>query len=333
MNATTIEWTDRTWNPVTGCTRVSPGCDRCYAENIARRFAGGPAFPNGFNITLHPERLDAPRRWRRPARVFVNSMSDLFHADIPDDFVLAVFQTMADSPEHTFQVLTKRHARMRAFCDRLGFRDPTRAEAAAGHLSIAYLEDDPADVAPWDAWPLPNVWLGVSVEDQARAELRIPALLRTNAAVRFVSAEPLIGPLDLEPWFKHLQTPACNRCSVKGALDWHSGHLWGRCTCTCHTSTWPNPPTPRPNRLDWVIVGGESGPGARPMDPAWARAIVELGQVAGFAVFVKQLGSAWARAHGMGRSPKGADPDYWPEHLAVRQMPARPTTAAVGGVR
>lgn len=313
MNATTIEWTDRTWNPVTGCTRVTPGCDRCYAENIARRFAGGPAFPNGFTVTLHPERLDAPRHWRRPARVFVNSMSDLFHADIPDHFVLAVFQTMANTPQHTFQVLTKRHARMRAFCERLGFREPTRAEAAAGHRSIAYLGDHPFDVAPWDTAPLPNVWLGVSVEDQARAELRIPSLLRTNAAIRFISAEPLIGPLDLEPWFKHVQIPACEQCSPRGPVDWHSGHIWGRCICGCHTST-------HPNRLDWVIVGGESGPGARPMDPAWARTIVELGQVAGFAVFVKQLGSAWARAHGT-RSPKGADWDDWPEHLAVRQMP------------
>ncbi|GAA2035410.1 phage Gp37/Gp68 family protein [Catenulispora yoronensis] len=325
MNTTTIEWTDRTWNPVTGCTRVSPGCDRCYAENIARRFAGGAAFPNGFAVTLHPERLDAPRRWRRPARVFVNSMSDLFHNDIPDEFVLAVFQTMADTPQHTFQILTKRPARMRAFCDRLGFRDPTRAEAAAGHLSIAYLEDHPADVAPWDAWPLPNVWLGVSVEDQARAELRIPALLRTNAAMRFISAEPLIGPLDLETWFKHVQTPACDRCSVKGALDWHSGHLWGRCDCTCH-------PGSRPNRLDWVIIGGESGPGARPMDLTWARNLIELGRVAGFAVFMKQLGTAWARRHDWCRSPKGADMEDWPERLRVRQMPAQ-AASAIGSAR
>jgi protein gp37 len=307
-----IEWTNRTWNPVVGCDKVSPGCDRCYAEGIARRFAGGKAFPNGFAVTLHPERLDAPRRWRTPALVFVNSMSDLFHADVPDAFILAVFQTMADTPRHTYQVLTKRHARMRSFTRRLSFRAPTAAERADGHRLIAHLAEHP--VPPGAGVALPNVWLGVSVEDQARAELRIPALLSTRAAVRFISAEPLLGPLDLQSWFKHVQTPACDRCNPGGPMDWHSGHLWGRCTCTCHPAT--------PARPDWVIVGGKSGPGARPMNPAWARSIVELGQAAGFEVFVKQLGSAWARRHG-GPS-KGQDPAWWPEGLNVRDMPRRP---------
>lgn len=308
---TTIEWTNRTWNPVTGCQRVSPGCDRCYAETIAHRFAGTAAFPNGFAVTLHPERLDAPRRWRTGALVFVNSMSDLFHADVPDTFILTVFQTMADTPRHTYQVLTKRHARMRAFTRRLTFRAPTPAERAAGHRLMAELA--PEALPPGTAFPLPNVWLGVSVEDQSRAELRIPALLETRAAVRFISAEPLLGPLDLSGWFKRVQVPACGNCAPRGPLDWHSGHLWGLCHCACHPAMAPRP--------DWVIVGGESGPGARAMDPAWARNIVDLGQAADFPVFVKQLGSAWARRHG-GPS-KGQDPEQWPDGLNMRDMPAR----------
>lgn len=308
---TTIEWTNRTWNPVTGCTKVSPGCDRCYAEGIARRFAGGKAFPNGFAVTLHPERLDAPRRWRTPRMVFVNSMSDLFHAQVSDEFILAVFQTMADTPAHTYQILTKRHARMRAFTRRLAFREPTAADRTAGRRLVAYLAEGP--VAPWEQFPLPNVWLGVSVEDETRAQLRIPALLETRAAVRFISAEPLLGPLDLTPWFKRVQVPACERCAPRGPVDWHSGHLWGLCRCACH-------PAGRSRaRPDWVIVGGESGPGARAMDPAWARQVVDLGRVADFPVFVKQLGSAWARRHG-GPS-KGQNPQWWPEGLDVRDMP------------
>lgn len=321
MTTTTIEWTDATWNPVTGCDKVSPGCDRCYAENIAHRFAGGKAFPNGFAVTLHPARLDAPRRWRTPRMVFVNSMADLFHADVPDEFIVSVFQTMADTPRHTYQVLTKRHARMRSFTRRLAFREPDAAERDPGHRLVAYLTSEP--VAPWERFPLANVWLGASVEDQARAQLRIPALLDTRAAVRFVSAEPLLGPLDLSEWFKRVQVPACDRCAPRGPVDWHSGHLWGLCRCTCH------PAARAQVRPDWVIVGGESGPGARLMDPAWARQVVDLGQVAGFPVFVKQLGSAWARRDGRCRSPKGADPEFWPEALRVRQMPAAPDPGTV----
>ncbi|BBZ65791.1 hypothetical protein MINS_12200 [Mycolicibacterium insubricum] len=176
---TAIEWTDATWNPVTGCTKVSPGCDHCYAETIAERFRGGPAYPNGFDITLRPHKLDQPLRWKRPRRIFVNSMSDLFHDSVPDEYIAQVFAVMALAPRHTFQLLTKRHARMRSLVGRglLDLVDQTGAKV--------------------ELWPLPNVWLGVSTENQQWADIRIPALLDTPAAVRWISAEPLLGPIDL----------------------------------------------------------------------------------------------------------------------------------------
>lgn len=223
-----IEWTDRTWNPVTGCTKLSSGCEHCYAEAIAHRFAGSAAFPAGFAVTLHPERLGAPRRWRAPSRVFVNSMSDLFHSEVPTEFIARVFAVMAATPRHTYQVLTKRPARMRAL-----LRRP--------------LLDDVE-------WPLPNVWLGVSTEDQHWAQIRIPVLLATPAAVRFVSAEPLLGALRLHgSWLGELGSGG----------------------------------------LDWVIVGGESGRAARPMRPGWARSLRDQCQAAGVAFFFKQWGE-WA---------------------------------------
>jgi protein gp37 len=291
---TGIEWTDRTWNPVTGCTKVSPGCDRCYAEGIARRFAGSKAFPNGFDVTLHAERLAAPLRWRKPARVFVNSMSDLFHDAVPDEFIARVWAVMAATPQHTYQVLTKRHGRMRSLLN-------------SGEFSMVQVADEAIEGLGLDGipWPLPNVWLGVSAEDQRRAELRIPALLDTPAAVRFLSCEPLLGPLDLSPWLKHVQR-ACERCNPGGPRDWQSGHLWGRCVCACHPE--------RPPRPDWVIVGGETGPGARRMELGWAASLVDLCRIAGVPVFVKQLGSA----HG---PHKGSDMNTWPADLRVREWP------------
>jgi protein gp37 len=271
MNATAIEWTDRTWNPVTGCTKVSPGCDNCYAENIARRFAGGPAFPNGFDVTLHWDRVTQPLRWRKPSRVFVNSMSDLFHDDVPDDFIARVFAVMAATPAHTYQVLTKRHGRMRSLLSSGHFADDVQEEV----FSSLDLHDDAIDWIQRREWPSSNVWLGVSAEDQKRADLRIPHLLSTPAAVRFVSAEPLIGPLRLDPLWAH--------------------GTWG-----------PG--------LDWVIVGGESGRGARPMDPAWAQDIVADCRDLRIAPFVKQLGSAYG-------PHKGGDMDTWPADLSVREFP------------
>lgn len=228
-----IEWTDATWNPVTGCTKVSPGCDHCYAMRIATRFAGTPAYPRGFGVTLHPGRLDRPIRWKRPRRIFVNSMSDLFHSDIPDEYIVRVWDVMANAPQHVYQVLTKRHGRMRSL-------------VASGALRT-----------------LPNVWLGVSVEDQKRAELRIPALLGAPASVRFLSCEPLLGPVNL-----------------------HLGDTPG---------------------IDWVIVGGESGPGARPMQPDWARSLRDQCGAAGVPFHFKQWGDWSPDAHdGMRRVGKRA---------------------------
>lgn len=186
-----IEWTDATWNVVTGCTEVSPGCDNCYAKTFAERWRGTPGhhFENGFDVTLRPERLTLPLKWRKPKRVFVNSMSDLFHKDVPDSFIAQTFATMARTPQHTYQVLTKRHGRMRSLVGSLIDGGQNLIEAAPDEETAQTLYDA--------VWPLPNVWLGVSVEDQKRADLRVPALLDTAATVRFLSCEPLLGPVDL----------------------------------------------------------------------------------------------------------------------------------------
>ncbi len=239
-----IEWTEATWNPVTGCVKVSPGCDHCYAETFAERFRGVPGHPyeQGFDLKLWPERLDVPRRWRRPRVVFVNSMSDLFQNGVPESFVAQVWQTMRDTPQHTYQVLTKRPAVMAAMLRR---------------------------ICPE---PLPNVWLGVSVEDQPRAQLRIPKLLETPAAVRFLSCEPLLDAVNLEPWLK---------------------------------------------QLDWIIVGGESGNGARPMQADWVLDLRDQCNAAAVAFFFKQWG-AWTPdqrrvgKHAAGRELEGRTWDQMP---------------------
>ena len=231
-----IEWTDATWNPVTGCTEVSPGCDNCYAKTFSERFRGvaGHHFEQGFDVVLRPERLDQPLSWRKPRRVFVNSMSDLFHNAITDGFITEVFARMWWAPQHTFQVLTKRHGRVRSLVPRIEERLRQREEDLA-------LLDCPTPLT----WPLPNVWLGVSVENQEWADIRIPALQETPAAVRMLSCEPLLGPLD--------------------NLD-----LDG---------------------IGWVIVGGESGHGARPMHPDWARGIRDACAAASVPFFFKQWGN------------------------------------------
>lgn len=304
---TGIEWTDRTWNPVTGCTKVSPGCDNCYAEGITRRFAGSKAFPRGFDVTLHPERLDAPLRWRKPARVFVNSMSDLFHDDVPYEYLARVWAVMAATPQHTYQVLTKRHGRMRSLLSSTPFRLHVMARAAE--------LDEPSRRSPM--WPVSNVWVGVSVEDQKRADLRIPALLDTPAAVRFLSCEPLIGPVDLLGRLDH-------GCDEVGPAITHDGY-----EVRTDYGTGIEHDCDHQIGIDWVIVGGESGAGARPMHLDWARALVEQCRSADVPVFVKQLGTAWARDKSVaGRpryrdDPKGADWSVtgFPNDLRVRQWP------------
>ncbi len=362
MSTTAIEWTDRVWNPVTGCTKVSPGCKHCYAEGVAHRFwatqypaveieTGGPAGTMSrarkfTDVLTHEDRLLEPLAWQTPARIFVNSMSDLFHEDVPDQFIVDVFGIMALAHWHTFQVLTKRPYRMRDFLaagDHGIVRQFSQIQRGGGvgpKGMFRALDIKRRDGVGWQ-WPLPNVWLGVSVEDQDRADERIPLLLQTPAAVRFISAEPLLGPLN----FRRCGGVGWCRCQGDDPYTHkhyrEAPHSCARCSeCQAFTG------------LDWVIVGGESGPDARFCDVAWARSIVQRCQAAGVPVFVKQLGAhikdrndvgfegdkpgGWPmdtqyKAHGhqhqgdpvrvLLRSKKGGDPAEWPEDLRVREFP------------
>lgn len=258
-----IEWTDATWNPVTGCTEVSPGCDICYAKTFAERWRGTPGhyFENGFDVQLRPDKLELPLKWRKPRKVFVNSMSDLFHKDVPDDYIARAFAVMARTPQHTYQVLTKRHGRLRALLSSDLFRRSMYDALVA--LDYRWITHNRVP------WPLPNVWLGVSVEDQQRADLRIPALLETPAAVRFLSCEPLLGPVSLtrEGWL------------LSNVDNYES-------TVVPDADQW----LPEPGGIHWVIVGGESGHGARPMYPDWARKLRDQCTTAGVPFLFKQWG-------------------------------------------
>lgn len=275
---TKIEWTDATWNPVTGCTKVSEGCDHCYAETIAHRFAGTAAYPNGFDVTLRPERLDQPLRWRRPRRIFVNSMSDLFHADVPDEYIARVFAVMALAPQHTFQVLTKRPGRMRSLLSSDGFDQEVDHQIHGLWMTGRITWQHAAEVAPL---PLPNVWLGTSVESQKWADVRIPQLLSTPAAVRFLSCEPLLGPVDLSAYLP----PVAVFCHGEGSPEF--GRVLGRAAARHLASVESRP---EPTWPDWVIVGGESGSHARPMHPDWARSLRDQCLTAGIAFHFKQWG-------------------------------------------
>lgn len=264
---TKIEWSDATWNPVTGCTKVSPGCDHCYAETFAERWRGTPGhyYEGGFDVQLRPDKLDVPLRWRKPRMVFVNSMSDLFHAEIPDEYIARVFAVMAAARQHTFQLLTKRHARMRSLMVSSDFQN----------LMVKAWFDIPKRMRPGSLieWPLPNLWLGVSVENQQWADIRIPVLMQTPAEVRFLSCEPLLGPVRLNRSHGHCPTH-----------DFPGGF----CGSTAGGGRCPDMLVP-----DWIIAGGESGPGARPMHPAWARGLRDDCQKAGIPFHFKQWGS-WA---------------------------------------
>lgn len=325
---TRIQWTEATWNPVIGCRRVSEGCRNCYAERQARRIAlmrPGSAYGdvlrfdgmtplalwNGKAVTM-PDRLDQPLRWSKPRRIFVNSMSDLFHEDVSFEYIAAVFGVMAAAPQHTFQVLTKRPQRALAFFEWLKFPECLGStpwdvcSEHAMHLLDAKAIARSRLMDPTAPWPSPNVWLGVSAEDQRTADERIPLLLRCPAVVRWVSAEPLLGPVDFWPFFS--------------VTDAH-GELSGP---RCNPDGTPS--------LAWVVMGGESGPGARPYDVAWARSIIAQCREAGVPVFHKQLGDRpvdsvirWADpdGHALGNihERKGGDMAEWPEDMRVRQWP------------
>lgn len=337
---TSIEWTEKTWNPVRGCSRVSPGCDHCYAMGQAHRYSG-PGKPYDGLTTIRrgkvdwtgravlvPGQLEVPLKRRKPTTWFVNSMSDLFHESLTNEEIAAVFGVMAACPQHTFQVLTKRPRRMRRWFQWVSnCVAPPRcivqrlAQNLGGRFALGTPPFRPAALVVSELvlveapWPLPNVWLGVSAEDQQRADERIPLLLETPAALRFVSAEPLLGPIDLKryaawPWF-------CERCQVVPESNAET-HLH------CHDEGRVVRRT-----IDWVIVGGESGPGARPCNVAWIRSIVEQCKTAGVAAFVKQLGALPVFPQGAQRliDRKGGDPSEWPEDVRVREMSV-PASAA-----
>ena len=295
---TGISWADATWNPIVGCTKVSAGCDNCYAIRTAHRMTANPnplvsqAYAGTEaggewtgKVNLLADRLE-PLRWRKPRRIFVNAQSDLFHKDVPDEFIARVFAVMALTPRHTYQVLTKRHGRMRSLLRSDNFR-PDVEDAMRG-IVAAYRTEQ-----PWyAAWPLPNLWLGVSVEDQATVDLRIPALLDTPAAVRWISAEPLLGPVDLRDYVDRWREcdgdtcdwGHCDRAAVAVRRDFTHGdprYVLMLPVCELHRG------------LDWVVVGGESGPGARPMHPDWARTLRDQCAAAKVPYFFKQWGE-WA---------------------------------------
>jgi protein gp37 len=311
MSKSKIEWTEETWNPIVGCTIVSPGCTNCYAMRMAARIermgnrphydglirsVKGNAIWTG-KLALAPEStLLAPLRRKKPTTYFVNSMGDLFHEDAPNEWIDKVFAVMALCPQHTFQVLTKRAERMRDYFHNLDAVE----DRTEGYISeIVGKQNGPISVRP----PLPNVWLGVSCERQQEANERIPHLLATPAAIRFISAEPLLGPIDFR------------------MLSYESGNLLPeamrvndeRCSINALTgvSTWPgchyqSPVIKREARIengtlfesggeyrgiDWVIVGGESGPKARPMKGEWAVSLRDQCVAAGIAFFFKQWGT------------------------------------------
>jgi protein gp37 len=309
MNTTTIEWATHTWNPVTGCSPISEGCENCYAKRMAQRLRGRCGYPEDepFRVTLHRDRLEEPLKLRKPSRIFVCSMGDLFHPAVPDKWIDRIFAIMALTPQHIYQMLTKRPGRMRQYLDRLQIRSADyggirgasaygvyRAAEAydsnlgdsrfAGMLVTAFLSNREAIDRP--GWPLPNVWLGVTVENNNNL-WRIEELLQIPAAVRFVCCEPMLGPVDLrlgQHWL----------ISVGGGYGkFHFlGHEHEAEEMRAHKARWEGAVAKKrwlPG-IDWVICGGETGPGARPMHPDWVRLLRDQCQVAGVPFLFKQWG-------------------------------------------
>lgn len=283
---TNIAWTGATWNPVTGCSKVSAGCKHCYAERDWVRLKHLPVYVGRefTDVACHQDRLDQPLRWKRPRMVFVNSMSDLFHECVPNEFIDQVFAVMALSKQHVFQVLTKRPERMLRYMHRLG-RSAQLLDKGARSLGYTLAFEGRFLVS----WPIPNVWLGVSVEDQRAADERIPLLLQAPAAVRWVSAEPLLGSVDLE---RILWPGKSHRVDVLRGGYWNKEGVLALGSSvdigerkggfTNHSDF--------PSTLDWVVCGGESGARARLTHPDWARLLRDQCKEAGVPFFFKQTG-------------------------------------------
>ena len=335
MTISKIEWTDRSdWNPVRGCSRMSEGCRNCYAEVLAARFSKPGQWGHGFakmvdgdhrwtgKVELQEGRLTLPLRWRKSARIFVSSTSDIFHESLPNEAIDKIFAAMALCERHTFQILTKRAGRMKSYVNRWFMRLAESNQIfphPAGPTKINAMFD-------WAIMPsvLPNVWLGVSTEGQHEADERIPLLLQTPAAVRFISAEPLIGPIDLNRiprapdaddrkmhGFVNVERFTTSALFGEPGLRMKDGREW-------FASAVENAPC-----LDWVIVGGESGSNARPFNIEWADDLVAQCSAADVPCFVKQLGSM-PMSDGYPlelRDRKGGDEAEWPERLNVRQFP------------
>jgi protein gp37 len=302
MGTTSIEWATKSWNPVTGCTPISEGCEHCYAKRMSARMAGRCGYPKdeSFRVTFHQDKLLEPFKWRKPQRVFVGSMTDLFHSDITDRQRDWIFQIIGLLPQHTFMVLTKRPAEMLRyfFGDRLqeeeGYTNGIIADMCSDRywryqtdlMNIKYLRPTYPD--GWQ-WPLPNLWLGVTAENQARADERIPILLQIPAAVRFVSVEPMLGPVNfmqnndvrgvqfhdysLGPW---LQDIADNRVGAPGVT-------WKQIDEN-HKVLVPK----IYRKLNWVIAGPETGPHARPCKREWVAGLYEQCRAAGVPFFDKR---------------------------------------------
>lgn len=334
-----ISWTEATWNWVVGCEHVSDGCDNCYAASLAStRLAHTPAYAGlavdgrfTGEVRVLPKRMGIPLRWQRPRQVFVNSMSDWLHKDIPLPVIVRALAVMALTRRHKYQALTKRHGRLAALLGSPGLRVsvaeaasamvglpgvPTFAELQAeGWERKEYGTLEPVYLPPW---PLPNVWVGVSVEDQATADRRIPALLRQPFQT-FLSMEPLLGPVDLEPWLKTPPVCGCGQ-APDGAEGWTGG-----CSPQCMT--------PEPCPIDWVIVGGESGKldRIRPMGARWAHDIRVQCQEFGVPFWFKQYGTLAAMELGLtGAGKVRAEWPYaWPQEMPAAMLTdtAPPTSA------
>lgn len=296
---TKISWTDETWNPILGCDRVSGGCLNCYAIKEVHRMAGNPnakikAANQGLTLKhgngqldwsgklrFIPARLDQPARWKAPRRIFVNSLGDVFHDDVEMRHLAAIWSVMALTPHHTYQILTKRPENILPMLSQSGFYQAVLWQA--DHTVRAnHLQLTSIGISNPATMPLQNVWIGTSVEDQGAADKRIPHLLRAPARVRFLSCEPLLGNVDLDTWVWN--------------KDYHGP------------------------KLSWVIIGGESGPRARPMDADWVSHLLTSCVGGDVAVFMKQTGTVWAREHGY-QDRKGGTPDEWPLGWRMQYFP------------